>query len=409
MADDLGYGDIGCYGNSKCATPNLDKMAKEGIRFTDFHSNGAVCSPTRASLLTGRYQQRTGISGVVTAANHRDVGLAISEFTIGDMMKQQGYTTGIFGKWHVGYPAHFNPIHNGFDQYIGFVSGNVDYLSHRDQEGYRDWWSQDQLTPDKGYSTDLITENSIKFIKQNREKSFFLYIPHEAPHYPIQVRESEIKRTDSDPKGETYKENRTKEELAECYREMITIMDEGIGDVINTLKELDLDDNTIVIFCSDNGGASLARNFPYRGNKGSVWEGGHRVPAIIWYPGKIDAGQESSTTLLTMDLMPTIAALTGGEVPKDVDGIDFSKHILLKESLKERTLFWEHHNNAAVRDGDWKLILKNKAKIPQLYNLKNDPKESNDISSQHPEIVKQMLKKLKEWRENVNRGVKKLS
>ena len=173
MADDMGYGDLSSYGSTFINTPNLDKMAAEGIKFTDFHSNGSVCSPTRAALLTGKYQQRLDIDGVVTAKNHRDKGLATSEKTFAEAIKAAGYVTGMFGKWHVGYQTKFNPINQGFDEYIGYVSGNVDYHSHIDQEGYEDWWEGDTLKSEKGYSTDLITKHSVDFIKRHKDILFY--------------------------------------------------------------------------------------------------------------------------------------------------------------------------------------------------------------------------------------------
>ena len=173
MADDMGYGDLSSYGSTFINTPNLDKMAAEGIKFTDFHSNGSVCSPTRAALLTGKYQQRLDIDGVVTAKNHRDKGLATIEKTFAEAIKAAGYVTGMFGKWHVGYQTKFNPINQGFDEYIGYVSGNVDYHSHIDQEGYEDWWEGDTLKSEKGYSTDLITKHSVDFIKRHKDILFY--------------------------------------------------------------------------------------------------------------------------------------------------------------------------------------------------------------------------------------------
>ncbi|NQT02271.1 MAG: sulfatase-like hydrolase/transferase [Planctomycetes bacterium] len=188
MADDLGYGDIGCYGSKKIRTPNIDALARGGLRFTDYHSNCPVCSPTRAALLTGRYQQRCGIEGVVTAAKHRHTGMALEEVTFAEVLKRRGYATGIFGKWHVGYNVEFNPAKQGFDEFIGYVSGNVDYHSHIDQAGFEDWWKNLQKVPEEGYCTDLITKHGVDFIERHKDGPFCLYLPHEAPHYPYQGR-----------------------------------------------------------------------------------------------------------------------------------------------------------------------------------------------------------------------------
>ncbi len=185
MADDLGYGDIACFGSDFIQTPVLDKMASEGIKFTDYHSNGAVCTPTRAALMTGNYQQRSGLEGVIFAqADKRIYGISTSEKTMAEIFKDAGYKTGMFGKWHLGYNKEFNPTYHGFDEFYGYVSGNVDYISHRDGIGIYDWWQNTDLSYDKGYVTDLITDEALKFMEENKEQPFLLYLPHEAPHFP---------------------------------------------------------------------------------------------------------------------------------------------------------------------------------------------------------------------------------
>lgn len=195
LTDDMGYGDLACYGNKRTKTPYLDKLAQGGIRFLDFHSNGVVCSPTRAALLTGKYPQSVGISGVITAKSHRHVGLDTSEVLIPEVLKKLDYKTGIIGKWHLGYDTTYSPVKQGFDIFKGYTSGNVDYISHYDQENNFDWWLNTDKSHEKGYTTDLITKHSISFIEQNRNSPFFLYVGHEAPHAPYQVRESAPERT----------------------------------------------------------------------------------------------------------------------------------------------------------------------------------------------------------------------
>ena len=410
MADDLGYGDLSCYGNPQVHSPHLDQMATEGMRFTDFHSNGAVCSPTRAALLTGKYQQRVGIEGVVTAKSHRTVGLALAETTFADAVKKEGYATGIVGKWHLGYPAKFNPIHQGFDEFRGFVSGNVDYHSHIDQENYEDWWQQDQLKPEVGYSTDLITKHAIDFIKTHREDNFLLYVAHESPHYPIQGRQSLPIRGPN-----AIVKKRSDAETAAIRQEMIEVMDEGIGAIISTLKALNLDKNTLVLFFSDNGPSPLGSSGGLRGGKGSVWEGGHRVPAIAWWPGTIEEKQQCQETLMTMDVFPTIMSLTGTKEHLDWDGLDFSEVLLSKAALPKRHLFWRHFNNAgtkqasAVRSEDWKLLRIGKGAKPQLYNLEQDLAEQNNLASKYPDLLLELSKTLEAWEKEVSRGVSRVS
>ncbi len=402
MADDLGYGDLSCYGSKTINTPNLDKLAAEGIRFTDFHSNGSVCSPTRAALLTGKYQQRVGIDGVVTAKHHRHHGLAAEEKTFAETFKEAGYVTGMFGKWHVGYETKFNPINQGFDEYIGYVSGNVDYHSHVDQEGYEDWWTGDKLEKEEGYSTDLITKHSIDFLNRHKDEPFLLYIPHEAPHGPFQGRNSKPQRKIREEEGADFIINPPEENGPEIYKEMVEVMDEGIGEVLNTLKELNLDKNTFVFFCSDNGGSSrFGNNGNLRGYKASLWEGGHRVTAIAWYPELIAPNQESNQQILTMDLYPTLAELIGADLPQNIDGISFKNHLLEGEALPERELFWKFSAKRAMRKGDWKLMLPRKNAEPMLYNLKSDIEETTNLAAENPELVKEMVEKIRLWEEDV--------
>tara|TARA_A100001015_G_scaffold75281_1_gene83513 strand:- start:908 stop:2221 length:1314 start_codon:yes stop_codon:yes gene_type:complete len=397
MADDLGYGDLSIYGNKKIQTPSIDRLGNEGILMTDFHSNGSVCSPTRAALITGKYQQRVGISGVITAKSHRDKGLSLAEKTFAESAKKAGYKTGIFGKWHLGYDPKFNPIYQGFDEYIGFVSGNVDYHSHVDQEGFEDWWKGSELKIEEGYSTDLISKHAVDFIERNKDESFLLYIAHEAPHYPIQGRKSKATRK----VGGDFSPVNKGQNKAELYKEMIEVMDEGIGHVLQTLEKLELDKKTVVFFFSDNGGTKSGSNGSLKGFKGSVWEGGHRVAAMVWSPELIAAGQISNQTLMTMDVYPTIADLIGLEIPKGLDGISFKDHLLSGKKMTERLLFWEFNSSVAIRKNQLKLVINRKEKLPQLFNLEEDIGENNDLANEHPEMVEEMIKQIKIWQKEV--------
>lgn len=406
MADDLGYNDISCFGNTNIKTPHLDQMALEGIKFTDFHSNGAVCSPTRAALITGKYQQRTGITGVVTAKSHRHVGLPLSEITFAEALKSNGYVTGMFGKWHVGYRPEYNPTKQGFDEYKGFVSGNVDYHSHIDQEGHFDWWEGDKQKDDEGYSTDLITNYSIDFIKRHKDSPFLLYLPHEAPHYPFQGRSSDAFRKEGDVRGHSSSEYSTimkdTDSVLALRKEMIEVMDESIGKVIATLKQYNIEDNTLVLFFSDNGASTYGSNKPLRGGKGSLYEGGHRVPAIAWWPTKINGGTITNESLMTMDVYPTLLDITGiKNIEQHLDGISFKKLLLNNKGLKKRDLYWQYHGVTVIRSGQYKLIEKSsKSKINyELFDLLMDVEENTDISSEYPGLIKKMSKKLKKWKQ----------
>ncbi|MEZ4903478.1 MAG: sulfatase-like hydrolase/transferase [Spirosomataceae bacterium] len=412
MADDLGYGDISCYGNTYINTPNIDKLASEGIRFIDFHSNGAVCSPTRAALMTGKYQQRTGVESVITAKNHRHVGLSLDEITIAEELKKYNYNCGMYGKWHLGYSKEYNPTLQGFDDYSGFVSGNIDYNAHIDQEGYLDWWKGTNIDNEEGYSTDLITKKGVRFIQENnpqkKGKPFFLYLTHEAPHSPYQRRMSKVLREN----GVGTTEPIMKDSIRSIYKEMVEVMDEGIGKVIDALKETGQYKNTIVIFLSDNGANTNGSNGDLRGYKGDVYEGGSRVPAIISYPDKIKKGMVNNQTILTMDILPTLLDFIDKKpTGKKVDGISIKNNLLYQVNLPERAVFFAYNNRSFIRSGKWKMIHikeQNKDRF-ELYNLSIDLKESKDVGLENPILLNNMKEELMKWEVDVRKGVKKVS
>lgn len=400
LADDLGFGDLGCYGSDRFETPHLDALAAGGLRFTDFHSNGAVCSPTRAALLTGRYQQRAGISGVVTAANHRHTGLDVRETTFAELLRGAGYATALFGKWHLGYLPTYNPVRQGFDTFVGYVSGNVDYHNHLDQTGREDWWSQDKLAPETGYTTDLITEHGVAFIQRHRDRPFLLYLAHEAPHYPYQGRR--------DPPRYIPGRGRTKDPVSPAvYKEMIEVMDEGVGRVVKAVQDAGLTERTLIVFFSDNGPAGPGSAGSWRGRKGQPWEGGHRVPAIAWWPGRIEPGRVSDQPAMGMDLFPTAAAVAGIPVPDHLalDGVNLLPHLLEARPIAPRPLFWQYRAWLAIRDGDHKLVLSEADARPVLYNLRSDPGETTDLSEKRPDVTETLLNRLRAWDQAVRRGV----
>ncbi len=412
MADDLGYGGISCFGNTTIHTPNLDLLATEGVKFTDFHSNGSVCSPTRAALMTGKYQQRTGVEGVITAKSHREVGLSLNEITIPEELKKYNYHCGMFGKWHLGYDKAFNPTLQGFDEFTGYVSGNIDYHAHIDQEGYLDWWKGEKIENETGYSTDLITEYGVKFIQENNpdktHKPFFLYLPHEAPHGPYQRRIDKALREVGKPGDLPI----LKDSIPSIYKEMVEVMDEGIGRIIETLKATGQYEKTLIIFLSDNGANHYGHNGGLRGFKGGVYEGGSRVPAIISYPGKIKGGRVNTQMVLTMDLLPTLLDFIGQKpAGENIDGISIKDNLLNLTDLPQRDAFYSFGNNSFIRSGSWKLVKqkrKDSEKI-ELYNLSNDLQEKVDVGSQNPDLMNQLKERLNIWEKEVREGVKEVS
>lgn len=397
MADDLGYGELGCYGSSRMRTPRLDQLAATGLRMTDFHSNGAVCSPTRAALMTGRYQQRCGIDGVVTAKRHRHTGMPLAEQTLAEVLAGAGYATGIFGKWHLGYSSDLNPTRQGFEDYTGFVSGNIDLFSHIDQEGWYDWWHQESLAVESGYAPHLLTDRGVKFIRRYRNEPFFLYLPHPAPHYPYQgPGDGANRHIRQGPRPDGLPAIRTMPALsgpdaARGYREMVEDLDAQVGRIIDAIDSCGIRDRTLLVFCSDNGGVARpglgGDNGPLRGRKGQLYEGGHRVPAIFNWPGRIRPGVSDELSL-TFDLLPTFAELAEATPTNELDGTSLATLLLGRQPLPPRPVAWLSGSRMAYREGPWKLLL-HKSSV-ELYNLADDLAESTDLTGREPARVRRL-------------------
>ncbi|TKJ33820.1 MAG: hypothetical protein CEE38_19550 [Planctomycetes bacterium B3_Pla] len=402
MADDLGYGDVGCYGSKTIKTSNIDALAKGGMKFTDYHSNCPVCSPTRAALLTGRYQQRAGIEGVVYAKGPtRQTGLALEETTFAEVLKSRGYATGIFGKWHLGYNVEFNPARQGFDEFRGYVSGNVDFHSHIDGAGFDDWWKNLEKVPEEGYCTDLITKHGVDFIERHKDEPFCLYLPHEAPHSPYQGRNDPPERLPGGKKGRKAKGD----EITRAYKEMVEVMDEGIGRIVETVKRLGMERKTFIFFCSDNGATRNGSNGALSGHKGSLWEGGHRVPAVAYWPGRIRPGTTTDQTVLGMDLYATMVSIAGAKLSAGLklDGVDLLPMLVENKKLPDRTLFWRYRKEKVIRKGPWKLLVQDK-KVG-LYNLDEDLGEKKNLAVAKPGTVKALEDELAAWEQEVSTGV----
>ena len=435
MADDLGYGDLGGVWGGQAKTPHLDQLAREGLRFTDFHSNGPVCTPTRAALMTGRYAQRLGVT---KAFNHRydytgweGRGIAAEhnrgEVTVATRLRGAGYVNGIFGKWHLGKHPDANPVRHGFDEFRGLTCGCGDYFSKMTRYGEPDWWHNDQLEFQPGYATTVTSDNAVRFIERHAGRPFFLYVPYSAIHFPWQGPEdgalpARREGKPVDKAGETSKvgPHENAEEVPAVARRMIEEMDAGVGRIVAALRQRGLEKNTLVVFTSDNGGYSsypykgvrtaISSNGPLRGGKGQVYEGGHRVPAVAWWPGKIAAGCVTAETAITMDLVPTALELAGvqppdAKGPNRLDGVSLVSLLLRNEPLPPRTLYWQSPaspdaaSRKGVRQGPWKLVEN------ELYNLADDVAESRDLASQRPEIVRELKAKLAAWEKDVMRAV----
>ncbi len=395
LADDLGYGDLGCYGHPVAKTPNIDALAKDGVRFTQHYSNGPECSPTRTAFLTGRYQQRVGglecaigtgnvgrYDDAIRLASTGDLGLPVDKAVMPRMMIEQGYRCGLFGKWHLGYDEQFNPMHYGWQEFFGYLGGNVHYFNHRELSDLHVLFEGDKPVTRDGYMSHLITQNAIDFIKDGSDQPFFLFVSHECPHFPYQGpgdRQKSVTEEnwmDLDPSA---------------YVAMLEDLDHEVGRLMTTLAEESIDKNTLVVFASDNGGFAGAANMgPLQGSKGTTMEGGIRVPLIMRWPDKILAGQVSDQVCLTFDLTRSFVNLAGsgsGAGREGLEGYDIVSHVVDQKESVKRTVYWRGRRAdktwAAVRDGDLKYVRKQIGDATQqlLFDLDADQGETSDLSA----------------------------
>ena len=417
MADDLGYGDVGSYGSTTNRTPNIDKLASGGLRLTDFHTNGPMCSPTRAAMLTGQYQSRFGrrFEAALSGANH-DAGLPPEAVTIAEILGENGYATGMFGKWHLGYESPYLPTEQGFDEFRGLISGDGDYHTRVDRSGNADWWKNASLAPEPGgYTTDLITRDSVAFIESHRDEPFFLYVPHLAIHFPWQGPEDPPHRE----VGTNYQKDKwgiipDRSNVSPHITAMVESLDKSVGEIIAAIEKNGLTENTLVIFTSDNGGyrdyaggfENISDMGPLRGQKATLYEGGHRVPAIFSWPGKI-APAVSDETVMTFDLFPTFIELAGisPDKAKASDGTRLNDLLFQSEPLADRRFFWRMRADKAVREGPWKLVQRSK-RPTELYHLGNDVGETTNLADAEPAIVKRLLGELSKWEADVDNSAR---
>ncbi len=405
MTDDAGYGDFGSYGARDVKTPNIDSIARDGVRLTDFYANGATCTPTRAALMSGRYQQRFGLEAPLGVQAQKDWerGLSPTGRSLPQLLKNRGYTTALVGKWHLGWKTELSPIAHGFESFFGFKSGFVDYYQHTaggDAPLKADLFENNEPVKVQGYMTDLITERSVRFIEQNTSRPFFIDIAYNAPHWPYQRPDQPSTARDNARHLQPFDDQTS---TRADYVAMLERVDEGVGRVLGALDRFGLRQNTIVIFTNDNGGEWLSDSGPLFHHKGSVWEGGIRVPAVIRWPGHIPAGGVSAQVGLTMDLTASILAATGAHVPPEtrLDGINLFPVLEGKAGEVERTVFWRTGGGLqrTVRAGEWKLLLDGAR--PMLFNLRTDIGERKNLIGQRPEIATRLRSLLDAWEADV--------
>jgi len=416
IMDDLGYGDVGSYGAPDAKTPNIDRLAREGVKLTDFYANHANCSPTRTGFITGRYQQRYGIESPLGVDDARH--LPPSDTSLPRLLKNAGYATGLFGKWHLGKDAGSGPNRHGFDEFWGFRRGAVDYYTHNVATTdavklpalVHDLYHNEEPTTSTAYLTDEITSRAEAFIQQRAGSPFFLEVAYNATHWPYQ-------RPDL-PEGkrgwEHYRETGTRAD----YVAILERADQGIGRILAALDRLKLTQNTLVIFTSDNGGEWLSRNAPLFHRKSTLWEGGIRVPLLLRWPAGLKAGSTSSQVGITMDLTASILAVAGVKPPDGYqpEGIDLVG-LLQKGGSAERTLFWRlppapgtvgtvtpPPTQRAARRGQWKYVDDRGQYL--LFDLRTDPGERHDVAQQHGDVIRELRSLVAKWEADVDAEAK---
>ncbi|HEX6926760.1 MAG TPA: sulfatase [Longimicrobiaceae bacterium] len=419
LTDDQGYGDLSSYGHPTLRTPNIDRMAEEGIRFTSFYATTSVCTPSRAALLTGRYPVRTGLVRVLGPG--AEMGLPDSELTLAEALREQGYRTAMIGKWHLGDRPEFNPLRHGFDEFFGVPYSHdfrPPFVADAPPEGVPLLRGYDivERPVDFPNMTQRFTAEAIRFIRESGGRPFFLYFAHPMPHLPVEPSE--------DFRGRS---------RAGRYGDVVEEIDWSVGEILRTLKELGIEQRTIVVYTSDNGPWQnqpprmlqdgqrpwdVGSAGPLRGAKGSTWEGGVRVPGIVWWPGTIPAGQVSADIVTNMDLFPTLLRLAGGELPEGhrLDGVDILPVLEGQgPSPRQELFYFLGPELQAVRVGRWKLRVvppasqagqvsaapQQTSAVPELYDLEVDPSERYNMAAEHPDIVSRLMRRMEEFGKEV--------
>jgi len=405
FADDLGYGDLSCYGRPDYQTPSLDRLATQGVRLVNAYSAAPVCTPARCAFMTGRYPARTRVGLEEPLSDSRvlrekslTVGLPPEHPTVASLLKQNGYSTALIGKWHLGYLPNFGPIQSGFDEFVGIMSGAADFFTHKNLSGDPDFYEGKELVERKGYITEILTKRAVEFIsrhaKGKTEQPFYLSLHYTAPHWPWEGPNDEQV---SSKIGTGYN-NFVSGGSLKTYAAMMKSLDDGVGEVLQTLTRSGLDRDTIVIFTSDNGGERFSYNWPFMGEKFSLWEGGVRVPAIVRWPEVIQAGQISNQLAITMDWSATILAATQTKADPayPLDGMDLLRYIRSPEQPPTpRNFFWRNSNQSAALKGHWKYL--DDGTDQYLFDLSVDQRERANFRSKNPAIFEQLRSDFKQW------------
>lgn len=415
LADDLGYGDLSCYGAPDVQTPNIDSLARDGVKFTNCYAMGPECTPSRTAIMTGRYPQRAGgmecaigtgnvgrYDDAIALAEQGELGLPPDLAMLAPGLKSAGYTNAVFGKWHLGYEPKFHPFDQGFDEFTGFLGGNVEYFRHYELSDLDVYLKGREPVERNGYLTDLITDDGIDFLNRRArrpDQPFFLYLSHAAPHFPFQGPDDR----DPEPTPENWTQG-----TRESYVAMIEALDSGVGRVLQTLEANGQAERTIVVFTSDHGAMKPGSNAPWRDYKGTLFEGGIRVPCLVRRPGVYAAGSVSHQVATLMDLSRSFLSVAGGDVPDggNLDGIDILKHVAEGRPDIPRQLFWRYRRGnrtwRAVRDGDLKLISDEDGdeKRTWMFDLTTDPGETRELSGSRAEDHRRLTQLLKDWEQS---------
>jgi arylsulfatase A-like enzyme len=406
LADDLGFGDLSCYGRPDYRTTHIDRLAREGLRFTNNYTAAAVCTPTRVALMTGRYPARLPI-GLTEPLEYGDetVGLPPEHPTVASRLKQVGYKTALIGKWHLGFLPEHGPLRHGFDEFYGILSGGVDYFTHREPSGKLDLHEGNVTVEQAGYMTDLLTQHAVRYVGRRHAAPFYLALHYTAPHWPWEgpsdTAASRTLRSVGDTAGNRFVRGFADRGSLGVFSAMMQRLDRGVGRLVHALGEAGLERDTFLVFTSDNGGERFSYNWPMSDGKGSLREGGIRVPAIIRWPGRVPAGRTTDQSTTSMDWTATLLRV-GGATPDPsypLDGLDLSPLWRGKPAGFDRTLFWRTRQADAARRGRWKYLRTDGDE--RLFDIPRDPGEGADLGAYEPGILSALRAEFDEW----NRGM----